>query len=230
LQGTVYYRNSEVYTLNGQASGFGACQQPAHDPAQLCRAPGPGEEPLRQFGGPAFNVRVDAENRYYGIYGSDTVSLTPDLSANLAARLNLAAVQLTDLFGTSLTGSNEYSHFNPSAELTYQVNDALNLYGNYSVSNRIPTPAELSCANPALPCRFPLGFVSDPTLQQVVAQTVELGARASGAARRRRPPVARLVGRRLCLAQPEQHHLRQFRPASRRGLFCQCRDDPAPWR
>jgi outer membrane receptor protein involved in Fe transport len=266
FQGTAYFRNSEVYVLNGAASGFGACEEPGHDPAQLCNNPGPGEQPLRQFrgpplpastggtgiipvedtqntgyggslqttfrntlfglkniailgasiddgesrftsatelgtlvyldptgtttipdgllvGGPAFNVQVNAENRYYEIYGNDTLSLTPALSTTLAARLNIADVQLTDLLGTSLSSSNRYSHFNPSAGLTYQVNDGLNIYGNYSVSNRVPTPAELSCANPGLPCRFPLAFVSDPPLQQVVAHTVEIGARGRAAER-----------------------------------------------
>jgi iron complex outermembrane recepter protein len=267
FQGTWYFRKSEVYILNGAASGFGACQQPGHDPAQLCNNPGPGETPLREFegppipaslggtgiypvediqttgyggslqttlhdtlfglkniailgvsiddgvshytsenqlgtlaylspypaggtttipdgiliGGPAFNVQLDADNQYYGIYGSDTLSLTPALSATLAARLNIADVQLTDLLGNSLTGSDQYTHFNPSAGLTYQVNDGLNLYGNYSVSNRIPTPAELSCADPLLPCRFALSFVSDPPLQQVVAHTIEIGARGHAA-------------------------------------------------
>jgi outer membrane receptor protein involved in Fe transport len=264
FQGTAYYRNSEIYTLNGAASGFGPCTQPGDDFAALCNNPGPGEEPLTTYGGhpiparvggsgtigvedtmtdsfggalqstlnntlfghkntailgasidygsshftsatelgdlvyvdpsgtttvpngislggSAFNIRLDADNRYFGIYGNDTLSLTPALSATLAARLNLADVQLNDLYGNSLTDNDRYRHFNPSAGLTYQVNDGLNIYGNYSVSNRIPTPAELSCANPDLPCRFPLGFVSDPPLQQVVAHTVEIGVRGRAA-------------------------------------------------
>jgi iron complex outermembrane recepter protein len=265
LQGTAYFRNSEEYTLNGAASGFGPCQQPGDNPKQLCNNPGPGEEPLQFFsgppipanvpgaagiypiddtktnayggslqttlhndlfglknvfilgssidagetrfvlenqlgtlvyldptgtttvpnglmiGGPAFNVQVEADNQYYGIYGSDTLSLTPALSANVAARFNIADLQLTDLLGTGLGGNDQYTHFNPSGGLTYQVNDGLNLFGNYSVSNRIPTPAELNCANPLLPCRFPLSFVADPPLQQVVANTIEIGARGKAA-------------------------------------------------
>jgi outer membrane receptor protein involved in Fe transport len=260
FQGTVYFRNSQVYVLNGAASGFGACQQPGDNFAQLCNNPGPGETPLTNFagkpirasvggtgiipvedtqttgyggalqtslrntlfglkniailgasiddgsshfvsstelgtlvyldptgtttipgnllvGGPAFNVQLDADSQYYGIYGNDTLALTPALSATVAARLNIADLQLTDLLGTGLSGAHQYSHFNPSAGLAYQVNDGLNLFGNYSVSNRIPTPAELSCANPLLPCRFALSFVSDPPLQQVVANTFEIGAR-----------------------------------------------------
>jgi iron complex outermembrane recepter protein len=132
-------------------------------------------------GGLPFNVILDSHNRYYGVYGNDTLSLTPSLSATLAGRLNMADVQLIDLYGTSLDSTNEYTHFNPSAGLAWQVNPGLNLFGNYSVSNRVPTPAELGCANPVLPCRFPLGFVSDPPLQQVIANTIEFGARGHAA-------------------------------------------------
>jgi iron complex outermembrane recepter protein len=51
FQGTVYFRNSEVYILNGAASGFGACQEPGDNFAQLCNNPGPGEAPLTGFAG-----------------------------------------------------------------------------------------------------------------------------------------------------------------------------------
>jgi iron complex outermembrane receptor protein len=89
-------------------------------------------------------------------------------------------VHLTDLFGDSLNGDHTYARLNPSVGATYQVSPALNIYASYSESNRVPTAAELSCANPNQPCTFPLGFVSDPNLQQVVARTLELGARGHG--------------------------------------------------
>jgi len=57
------------------------------------------------------------------------------------------------------------------------VTSALNLYVSDSEANHIPTAAELSCADPTQPCRFPLSFISDPNLGQVVARTVEVGAR-----------------------------------------------------
>jgi iron complex outermembrane recepter protein len=132
-------------------------------------------------GGIPFNLLLNADNRYYGVYGDDTLSLTPALSATVAGRVNIANVQLFDLYGTSLNGSDQYSHFNPSVGLAWQANPGLNLFGNYSVSNRVPTPAELGCANPVLPCRFPLGFVSDPPLQQVITHTIEFGGRGHAA-------------------------------------------------
>jgi len=130
-----------------------------------------------QLGGSVYNVRLDAVNRYYGVFFSDTLSLTDALSATAAGRFNRAQVELSDLFGDSLNGNHSYQRFNPSLGATYQVSPGLTLYASYSEANRIPTAAELSCANPSQPCTFPLGFISDPDLQQVVAHTVEFGAR-----------------------------------------------------
>jgi iron complex outermembrane recepter protein len=41
----------------------------------------------------------------------------------------------------------------------------------------VPTPMELSCADPKDPCRLPNAFLSDPPLKQVVAKTYEAGLR-----------------------------------------------------
>jgi outer membrane receptor protein involved in Fe transport len=82
-----------------------------------------------------------------------------------------------------LTGNHSYERLNPSAGLTYQISPQVNIYASYSEANRIPTSAELSCANPTEPCTFPLAFVSDPNLQQVVARSVEAGARGRASGR-----------------------------------------------
>jgi len=55
----------------------------------------------------------------------------------------------------------------------------LTAYAGYSTANRAPTPAELSCAGPADSCSLANFFVGDPNLKQVVADTVEAGARGS---------------------------------------------------
>jgi iron complex outermembrane receptor protein len=124
-----------------------------------------------------YNTDLRSVNIYYGLYATDTLSITDALSATLAGRLNLAQVVLTDLYGNSLNGNHSYQRFNPSAGLTYQVAKELNFYASYGESNRIPTAAELACADSSQPCRFPAGFIADPALRQVVARTLELGAR-----------------------------------------------------
>ena len=129
------------------------------------------------LGGSDYNIRLDAVNRYYGVFFTDTLSLTNALSLTVAGRYNHAWIRLSDLFGDTLNGTHTYQRMNPSAGLTYQLAPGFNLYVSYSEANRIPTAAELSCADPTQPCRFPLSFISDPDLGQVVARTVELGAR-----------------------------------------------------
>lgn len=129
------------------------------------------------LGGTAYNVRLDALNRYYGVFLTDTLALTPAFSATLAGRFNQAQLDLSDRFANALNGDHSYERFNPSAGLTYQVSREVNVYASYGEANRIPTAAELSCANPAAPCTFPLAFVSDPDLKQVLARSVEAGAR-----------------------------------------------------
>jgi outer membrane receptor protein involved in Fe transport len=44
---------------------------------------------------------------------------------------------------------------------------------------RVPTPVELTCANPNAPCTLPNIFVADPPLLPVIGTTFELGARGA---------------------------------------------------
>jgi outer membrane receptor protein involved in Fe transport len=122
-------------------------------------------------------VRVGISNAYYGAFFTDTWDVTPSLTANVSGRFNLAQIDLSDKEGGSLSGNHTFSHFNPSAGLTWKVNPDLALYASYAEANRAPTPAELSCASAASPCSLANFFVGDPDLQQVVARTVEAGVR-----------------------------------------------------
>jgi outer membrane receptor protein involved in Fe transport len=60
---------------------------------------------------------------------------------------------------------------------TYKLAPGASFYTGYSESNRAPTPAELSCADPLRPCLLENFLVSDPPLKQVVGRTVEAGFR-----------------------------------------------------
>ena len=104
---------------------------------------------------------------------SDTVSITA------SARFNSTGVRLRDQLGTALTGDHSFRRINPAAGVTYQLRSNVNLYGSYAQSSRVPTPVELTCADPEDPCRLPNAFVSDPPLEQIVARTWEAGARGT---------------------------------------------------
>ncbi len=122
-------------------------------------------------------VRVAISDAYYGAFFTDTLDLTSRLAITASGRFNAAQINLTDQGGGDLSGQHTYNRFNPAAGLTYKLTPWMTLYGGYSEANRAPTPAELSCASPADSCSLANFFVGDPDLKQVVAHTVELGAR-----------------------------------------------------
>jgi len=121
----------------------------------------------------------------FSLYFTDTISLTDKMALTVAGRYNRIAI---DISGSSKGGEqnlNEtgethvFTRFNPSLGLTYAVNDSMSAYGSYSESNRAPTPSELTCSEPDVPCSLPNSFLADPPLDDVVARTIEAGLRGS---------------------------------------------------
>jgi outer membrane receptor protein involved in Fe transport len=126
---------------------------------------------------PASAIAVDSVVDDLGLYASDTLSLRRDLFFVLSGRFNLTTLSLDDQSGGTLTGDHAFHRINPAVGLSYQPRPWLGAYASYSESNRAPTAIELTCASPTDPCRLPNAFLSDPPLAQVVARTVEAGAR-----------------------------------------------------
>jgi iron complex outermembrane receptor protein len=124
-------------------------------------------------------VNLNSNNKYYSVFLTDTFDVIDALSLTVTSRYNIAKVDLADRNGDALDGNNRFTHFDPSAGLTYKITPALTVYGSYSINNRAPTASELECANPAAPCLLPTNLASDPPLKQVVAKTVEAGARGN---------------------------------------------------
>ena len=127
-------------------------------------------------------VSLNANNKYYGFYVTDTVDLARSVSLTMAGRYNVAKVDLADQLGSALDGNNRFTHFNPSAGLAYRVLPGLTVFGGYSINNRAPTASEIECSNPEAPCLLPSSLASDPpNLRQVVAHSVEIGMRGHAA-------------------------------------------------
>jgi iron complex outermembrane recepter protein len=129
------------------------------------------------LGGPQYQVRLGTLDFDEGLYVQDTFAFSSALSLELSGRFHLDRINLTDRLGTALTGNHEYEGINPAIELVWHAASGINAYVELEQSSRTPTAAELSCSNPAQPCLFPLSFISDPNLRQVIAQTAELGAK-----------------------------------------------------
>jgi outer membrane receptor protein involved in Fe transport len=143
---------------------------------------------------------VSTETRSWSVYFSDTVALTDRVALTVSGRYNDTDVQIDDRSGerAELNGDHDFERFNPAVGLTWQVADAINLYGSYSESSRAPTPIELSCNEGVFEiarriaidegedpddvefeCRLPNAFLADPPLEQVVARSFEVGARGT---------------------------------------------------
>jgi iron complex outermembrane receptor protein len=110
-------------------------------------------------------------------FATNIWSPTARLALTASARFNWTEVNLRDQLGTALTGDHRFSRLNPAGGVTFQAAPQINLYGSYTQSSRVPTPVELTCADPEDPCRLPNAFLSDPPLDQIVASTWEGGAR-----------------------------------------------------
>ena len=124
-----------------------------------------------------FNAGLKTESRALGVYFSDTLSLTDRVHLTVSGRFNHASLTIHDQLSMSLDGDHAFSRFNPAAGVVYALDDSVSVFGRYSESNRTPTAAELSCADPLEPCRVPNAFISDPPLEQAVARSVEGGIR-----------------------------------------------------
>lgn len=126
----------------------------------------------------AVPVSVRSVNKAYGAYATDTFDVTPTLSITASGRYNIAYIDLQDQLGTSLSGSNRYTHFNPAIGGAYKISSTLTAYAGISENTRTPTASEIECSNPQRPCLLPTDLSGDPpTLRQVLAHTSELGVR-----------------------------------------------------
>ena len=140
-------------------------------------------------------ISLGGSNKISGIYLTDTLSPGMHLHITASVRYNrntetLAGYSLDTDVGDAgsgfdeaspLVGNHTFSRINPALGFTVTPTDALTVFADYNEASRAPTAIELGCSNPAAPCGLPNDFASDPNLKQVVARTVELGARGDSA-------------------------------------------------
>lgn len=121
-------------------------------------------------------------SRYYGLFATDTLSLTQQWALTLSGRYNLAKIDIRDQTGASpqLNGDHSFSRFNPAVGVNWNPIQSLTAYAAYNEGMRAPTAIELTCADPNDPCKLPNSFLSDPALKKVLARTLEFGARGKG--------------------------------------------------
>jgi outer membrane receptor protein involved in Fe transport len=123
---------------------------------------------------------LEGRTRTWSLFITDTFNITPQLLLTLSGRYNNTNVKTTDrltLTPPNLDGDHDYDKFNPAIGLNWNPSEAFNTWAGWSQGNRAPSPIELGCADPDNPCTLPNALASDPFLEQVVAQTFELGVR-----------------------------------------------------
>jgi outer membrane receptor protein involved in Fe transport len=132
------------------------------------------------------DVNLHGKTRSYGLFATDTLSLTDQWHLTLSGRYNHIKVENRDQLipdpavnAASLTGDHSFSRFNPAVGLSFTPTKDLSVYGAYNEGMRAPTSMELGCANPAQPCKLPNAMAGDPPLDEVVSKTFEVGARGN---------------------------------------------------
>jgi outer membrane receptor protein involved in Fe transport len=157
-------------SLDGAASDFSQDQQEA------------GFTPDRGTlgsGGFAPTVQVGTHNRNHGLYFIEQLAPSRQWTFTLSGRYNFASVRIRDRSGTrpALDGDHDFKRFNPALGANWNPSDAVTLFAAASEGMRVPSPVELTCADPAAPCTLPNQFLADPPLKPVVAHTLEAGTR-----------------------------------------------------
>jgi outer membrane receptor protein involved in Fe transport len=122
---------------------------------------------------------VVGTSRTGGVYLAGSMQLTPGTQLTASARYSHTRVDntLSNEAGPQPAEHFTYSRLNPSLGVTHVLTPHLTVFANIAQGNRVPTVIELGCADRENPCRLPVGLQSDPYLKQVVANTMEAGAR-----------------------------------------------------
>jgi len=128
-----------------------------------------------------FAPRVDvaARHTYRSFYLMEQLSPSERWTFLLSGRYNVASVGLRDRSGaqSDLDGDHDFRRLTPSLGATWNPNAATTWFLSLSEGMRVPSPVELTCADPAAPCSLPNQFLADPALNPVIARTVEGGVR-----------------------------------------------------
>ena len=139
------------------------------------------------------SASVVGDSTHLGLYVTDTWQLAVGTHLTGTLRVNRSRVSNTlttvdddtDVLEVKPHESFTYTSVNPALGITQQLGGKLTVFANLAHNSRVPTVVELGCANPAEPCRLPVGLQSDPYLKQVSAVGGELGLRWRPAAGQR---------------------------------------------
>ena len=143
---------------------------------------------------------INTETETLSTYLTSSLDLSGAVALTLSLRANDTDVTLRDQSGMrpELNGDHNFNRLNPALGVTWQAAENHNLYASLSRSSRAPTPIELACNEGVFElavkfaiergddpddvdfeCRLPNAFLADPPLDDVVSNSLEIGARGS---------------------------------------------------
>ena len=124
-------------------------------------------------------VDVGARHTYRSLYVMEQLSPSERWTFLLSGRYNVASVHLRDRSGTQpgLDADHEFHRLTPSFGVTWNPSATSTWFASVSEGMRVPSPVELTCADPTAPCSLPNQFLADPALHPVIARTAEGGVR-----------------------------------------------------
>ena len=124
-------------------------------------------------------TQVRTRQTYTRVYATDTFALAERVFLTGSLSYNTSTVSITDQTGnqSGLDGKHTFSRWLPGAGIAWSPAPRTTYFANASTGMRVPTAIELTCADPAAPCRLPNVFLADPPLKPVLAQTFEVGLR-----------------------------------------------------
>ncbi|HZV55807.1 MAG TPA: TonB-dependent receptor [Rhodocyclaceae bacterium] len=131
-------------------------------------------------GGEVVDNRLTGTTQAWSLYATDTYRPNQEMAIMTSLRFNHARVATRDDLTTvvpNLDGNFTYQKLNPAIGVSWKPLATLSLFVNAAQGNRVPSPIELGCADPANPCSLPNAMQSDPYLKQVVTRTLESGLR-----------------------------------------------------
>lgn len=114
------------------------------------------------------------------LFASAELPLTRALTVETGARWSRNRVRLNDRLGDALDGAHGFTRLNPSIEFDYALGGDVHAAAGFARTSRIPTPAELSCADPEAPCTLANFFIADPPLKAVTAGNWHAGLQGGG--------------------------------------------------
>jgi outer membrane receptor protein involved in Fe transport len=124
-------------------------------------------------------VGVGARHTYHSLFVIEQLSPSEQWTFTLSGRYNLASARLRDRSGAQpeLDGDHDFRRLTPSLGAAWNPSRAATWFASLSEGMRVPSPVELTCADPAAPCALPNQFLADPALKPVIARTLEAGMR-----------------------------------------------------